>query len=401
MKAANVLYVVRNHGRRTIRASGRSVKAADLLYVVGPNSLTSRPSEFSKMFARLRDSKTLMARARSIEFFDLSKNSLEQTAAKNIERVLNQEILSGCADVQQRRFLFRCYWVPKFCMEILKLAGDRVNEGAPLWLWEHATYLLAYERMTWEMLLQSSPQETPNRGRKPQPPTSGVSALKLPPPASVDWFESLTAGFDFWTMRFDAWREAAVRSFRFYQGHYCPESTNPENANAQAALAGYIQGRTPLPTREARRVQNQLAEIGADLAFYFRNVLAPKPTQFGLDNLFECTADTPASTSSLALDTWLIEIWPLVESEGWLYPDLVDLIALKSGKWKALVGDDEQCRTRCKKLRLPLTRKGGPREGARRRGLQPTSVVNLATAIRGFGEQPVQWFKGQRGVVLS
>lgn len=375
------------------------MKAADLLYLVGPNSPTAgRPHDPGP--ARRLDLKTLNARARLVEYFDFAQNSVERIAAINVEEVFKRKILSGWPDPQQRRFLFRCYWVPNLCIEVLRSAGGQVIEGPPLWLWEHASYLVAYERMTWEMLLQGASQETIDRDRKPHPTTSGASALRSPPPSSVDWFASPTAGFDFWNMRFDAWREAAVRSFRFYQGHYCPESTDTNDANAQAALAGYIQGRTPLPTREARRVQNQLAEIGADLSFYFRNVKAPKPTQFGLDNLFECTAQTPASTSSLALDTWLLEIWPLVESEGWLYPDLVDLIALKSNRWKALVEDEEQCRTRCKKLRLRLVRKGGPRTAMRRFGLPSTPTVVLATTIRGFGEQPVQWFKGRANSFL-
>ena len=373
------------------------MQASDFLYHIGPNPPDFwRPWDLGR--ARSAHPKALKARERRQEYYDFAQNSLERIASGSIEKLFGVQILSGYP-VPQRRFLFRCYWVPKFCIEVLKAAGDRVNEGPPLWLWEHATYLVAYERLTWEMLQQISPRESTCRRRISQPTTSEARALKSPPPTCVDWFESPAAGFDFWNMRFDAWREAAARSFRYYQGHNCQESSDKNDANAQAALAGYIQGRTPLPPRAARKIQNQLAEIGADLAFYYRNREAPKPTQFGLDNLFECTAQTPPATSSLALDTWLHEIWPLVESEGWLYPDLVDLIARKADKWKALVSNTEQCRTRCKKLCLRLVRKGGPRRHARGGGLEPTSLVMLATTIRGLGEQPAQWFKGQRGLV--
>ena len=224
---------------------------------------------------------------------------------------------------------------------------------------------------------------------------SGLISWWVPHPSRA-FHQLAETRLAYWTSRFEAWRDAAQSSFIHYHSQYCSDLSKGDAVCRWAARAGYFQNRNPLPPPDFATVQKQIGRIQPDsLALLAKNWTAPKPTTYGDDNNLPLS---PPLLSALALDTWLIEIWPLVMIERWRKPDIIQVAGMKSPTSKILLNSVPQCTTRCNKLHLTVAVSGGASiflpDCAR-----VTPTAQLGAHIKCIGEDPEKWLRGQSGLV--
>jgi hypothetical protein len=319
--------------------------------------------------ALARKASTIAASLRASVFvqpsgaFPLATNPLEKSAALFYQRT-QSAFLDGYVVPGQRRFLFRYVFVPVFCKTVIAWYLKQ-EENPRYWLWQHGTYLLAFERLLVEMHLRKSVNLE-----------AGVlNALADP---SLDR--------RYWTRRFDQWREAARASYEYFIVKQSPQIR--KTAQPQAAHLGTLQNLSD-------------GELPDDLfSAMLENILAIPDAAAA----FKKTAGRikPARWGEAELDTWLIEIWPLVTEYGWNY---FDIWSVANEKWdKTDCGSYESVgkfSDRCKKmLRLRLSDAGQRKQG------RPKSVVEFdcpafpplapqAIWIRSIGVDEEAWICGQ------
>jgi hypothetical protein len=293
----------------------------------------------------------------------LARNPLEQSAALYYQNV-QPKYLDGYILPGQRQFLFRCLYVPVFCKAVIQHVVKR--EGQPrYWLWQHGTYLLAFERLLLEMHL-----------RKAIDLKAGVLNALVEP--SLDR--------RYWHRRFNQWREAARASYRHFIQKKSPQIR--KSVYAQAAHLGTMQNLSggQLP---GELFSTMLERINANpdaVAALKKTAGKTKPARWG----------------EAELDTWLLEIWPLVTEYGWNYFD-ISLVA--NEKWDktdpGAYESAEKFSDRCKKmLNLRLSPRGQSKQG-RPKSLDEFKVPTLAPlaplamGIRSIGADEEEWIRGQ------
>jgi len=289
----------------------------------------------------------------------LARNQLERSAALYYQKV-KPNYLDGYILPGQRRFIFRCLFVPMFCKAVI--AHVVKQEGQPrYWLWQHGTYLLAFERMLLEMHL-----------RKAVNLEAGVLNALVEP--SLDR--------RYWHRRFDQWREAARASYRHFIQKKSPQIR--KSVYAQAAHLGTMQnlsgGQLPgeLFSTMLKRIDANL-----DAAAAFRKTAGKiKPARWGEPEL----------------DTWLIEIWPLVTEYGWNYHDIW-LVAYK--KWNVSSESDAldkvtKLENRCKRmLHFRLGSAGQKKQGCPKEVDPLPFGFPLAMSLEPIAFSEEEWVVGQ------
>ena len=326
----------------------------------------------------------------------LAKSKFERKAADYAHDLFGFGFLEGYPEEDLwREFMFRCVFIPWFCIEVIKCTL-KCTPSPYLWVWEHATHLIAYERLCWE--IQVSGHATvlgPLRLRRRKAQGSPVPISWAVPHPSRAFHQLEGTRLEYWTSRFEAWRDAAQSSFIHYHSQYCSNPSKVDAATRKAALAGYLQNISPLPPSLFAALQSQIGgSLPDSLTLLAKNWADPQPTKYGAAN----RPPSPPWLSLLALDTWLIEIWPLVTVERWRKPDIVQVAGVKTPTSKDNLSSVEQCTTRCKKLHLSVAASGGPSI------LSPdtarvTPTAQLGAHIRCIGEDPVKWLRGQSGLV--
>lgn len=298
----------------------------------------------------------------------LAKNSLERAAALFLQKI-QPDYLAGYVQPRHRQFMFRCVYVPLFCKAVIEWQVRQ--EGAPkYWLWQHGTYLLAFERTLVEM-----------RSRK---------AIKLDD-GVLNAFADPYLDYRYWLRRFDQWRAAASASYRYFIQKQSPQIR--KSAQRGAAYLGTIKNLCggDLPKN---LFVGMLARINSDAsaAVAFNKIVKKiKPARWG----------------EPALDTWLIEIWPLVTEYGWNYHDVW---RVGNEKWDvpeaAPFESVARFSDRCKKmLGLKLSRQGGAKQGHPKNvGVVETpplpSFAAMAKWIQSIGEDEEEWIRGQLPATL-
>ena len=104
---------------------------------------------------------------------------------------------------------------------------------------------------------------------------------------------------------------------------------------------------------------------------------------------------------TLALETWLLEIAPLVRAHHWGYPDILLIAKDKFDHEHELVLTTGQIRSRCEKVGLRLSPKaqnGGRPSNARKLALRKSLAAQMASALKSTGEGGDEWMLGQRGL---
>ena len=354
---------------------------------------------------RLSTGEAVRLRAFELRTAGFAKTGLEKAITRTPWSAL---MMAASPSLPQDRaaaeFLFRCHIVPQFCIGSIKLLSPSAAPP-PLWLFEYAAYLLAYERMCLEMVLRRAGQpQSAGEQVLAEVPRSGSGVVKLGWPPT-EWFFAPGQSFSYWTSRFDAWRMAALSSFRYYHQQHCDDIGHPDQANAFASLAGYLHGKTPLPAKLFVTVHERL-EQSPDFArkLFNKNTHQPQASRFLKVNSRRRKAARETEVSPLVLDTWLIEIWPLVVAENWGYPDLIRIAENKFGSAQSVFDSESKLQVRCRKLHLKLgvDRARGGRPVQSRRVMKKLPPLGLLCAlIAGVGEHPESWMLGQRGLIAN
>ena len=267
-------------------------------------------------------------------------------------------------DLAHRDFLFHCLYVPLYSLIVIKLATAE-HEVSPLMLHEYTAYSLAFERMLLEIIFTRKSQQ----GKKIKP-KSLISIFAKPP-----------KGYAYWRDRFEEWRASVVKSYKHFELKHAPD-VKKGGATAVAAQLGNVLSRghkMPLDL-----FGDMIARIEQDqslLQIVRKNALKPNPARWGEPEL----------------DTWLIEIWPLVTRYGWNYPEVWSAAV---DRWGDECDEDEsfgsvtKIEERCKKmLGLKLGPGGQVRGGKAQTTAKPRRPLyfKFAVAIKSIGMEEENW----------
>lgn len=140
------------------------------------------------------------------------RNQFEKLAAEYWDRV-DLKPLSACQDAQATEFLFQCVYLPLFAALQIELITRTIPGDTKFWLYQPATYLIAWERMHLEMVLSLTRKARNSyRGVPWEKPVDLRSFDALPKP-TMKWFLEPPSERSHWLRRLDQWREAAEKSF--------------------------------------------------------------------------------------------------------------------------------------------------------------------------------------------
>lgn len=263
----------------------------------------------------------------------MSRNFVERAAALVLNR-LNPAWLMECRDPNAKKFLFRAFYVPLYSVCVIGFGTTRLGI-TPLLLHEYAEYALAMERMMLEIVMRR-----------------GLGKLKNQRPQSLlDLLSDPTEGYAFWLKRFEEWKASANKSYRHFIRKQAPD-TKKGGLKARAAFLGnMLQRAGKLPVDLLDVTLREVARDESAFNAFCKNALKPKPARWGEPEL----------------DTWLLEVWPLITMYSWNYYD-VWLVAI--AKWgddadgKRALGKPSTIEDRCKKmLNLHLGPGGREKQG--------------------------------------
>jgi len=273
--------------------------------------------------------------------------------------------------------------VPAYCAGVL--AGQfEANSKPPFLLWEYSTYVLAQKRTCTEMVLRW------HEKRRADGITKGwdsEAALKVWRKPLREWFENPQEGHEFWLRRFVQWRAAAGSSFKYYMGKRCRDVEHPDPVIAKAAFAGAVENLSGIPEVLLLDILRHIGAGGRRAkSAYHKNAGDPKT----------------ATCKCLELDTWLLEIWPLVTHYDWTYHDVWMVANRKfNTPEESPFEKSAQMRDRCKDalgLRLSeMARRssGRPPEPRESHVVTLPSLHALASGIVSIGEAPGDWIRGE------
>jgi len=142
------------------------------------------------------------------------------------------------SDVNRRRFLFRCFYVPVFAHYlVLKAAAMRETHGPLWWMYEFSTYYVAFERMFLEMLIDDAEHKRPAAVRIPKNLKQQIQV----PCADVRYFQNAAGDWKWWEGRFDVWHRAAGDSVRHFLKSQDRHIGSYDEAGDRAAVWGVIE----------------------------------------------------------------------------------------------------------------------------------------------------------------
>ena len=153
------------------------------------------------------DYKKRIAAYKRLALEALARNDFEQAAV----RLICPNALLQTEDADARRFLFRCFFVPQSLAALEINAGSKFNlkPGDPLppwWVFEAASYRLAFERTFLEMVLARAKKGRVEIDGKPwEVPELAERPANVPEP-SLEVFLECSSEAAVWEARFDQWR---------------------------------------------------------------------------------------------------------------------------------------------------------------------------------------------------
>ena len=296
----------------------------------------------------------------------LAQNPIEKSAAIFLQQICIG-IPRGIINPRHREFFFHCHLVPAYSLAAIKFVAR--SEGGPkYWLHEFGCNVLARERMSLEFILRKNPI-----------PGGNLLGTMLTCPE----------GPKYWQARFDQWHRAAQQSYAYFISRQFPDVRKLNPAQAKAALVGAMEKLSGgLPPK---LFSDTLARIESDTSLLTAFTKNATRTRLGRRGQPE-------------LDTWLLEIWPLVTEYGWSYHQVWEIA---HAKWDS----DDECldsvtrlEDRCKKqLGLRLAPAGKAKRG-RPPGISEDSKVPLpplpplaalAIGIKSLGATRETWVFGQ------
>lgn len=332
--------------------------------------------------------------SKPLAYFDLARSSAERNAACYLDPDGLPEALSKYPQKRQLQFLFRCYCTPRYCIKLLHRVSKDF-QPPPLLFWEFGTYLLAFERLHAEIAVRGLAtrwRHSHTTGALAQGILGGYSILPLP---GLGVFEQAAkAAPRLWEQRFDVWRAATLRSLDhlFRLGHRgCMDTFQP-------AMCGFGLGQVAEggATNVLRRefLKHFAQSQGTHLTVFETHLTRSRKVKVKFP--WPCTDD------QARVESWLIEIWPLVVSQRWGYPMVRELAKRKFGREHELLASARKVSSLCEGLDLTLhetRRKGGRPPKESRLALMHDWFTDFAVRMRAIAELGDEWMKGQRELI--
>lgn len=266
--------------------------------------------------------------------------------------------------------------MPLFCCAELAFF-DQSAEKVPIWLWERATYVLALERTCLELLIRWKIRVSRSRSGEPEPQLADWRRRPL-----VKWFDKAPEGYIFWLRRFHDWRNSARKSFLYYIGKHAPDTRHFDPTVRWPAFLGMMQKFFDLPVSVFGGMLDKLASDPWAAEIFQRNAHKRE-----------------SHLTGLALNTWLIEIWPLVTTYHWTYSDVLLTAGAKFASSSNSLKTVSQIEDRCKSLELYLSASGQNKTGRPRKKDEGAPVLSpfgsLALFIESIGCDEADWIRGQ------
>jgi len=233
-------------------------------------------------------------------------NSIERCVADYVQKQA-LDLFHPAWNSEQRCFFFKAYFVPCFWEGVIR-GYEKGFSQIPLWLGEPAAYVVALERMCLEFVWLS------RQRRKAKTPSSSRNPKKLVGMSVQEWFEAPPNGHGFWLWRFQEWRKAATRSFQLYFKKQLIGQKASQPDLMRAAFLGGLQHIGGMPDELLSSFDKRFLSQNLKARRIYRDAVKRlKPPRWKYD----------------ALDTWLIEIWPLVTAYAWNYHDVWKVASMK------------------------------------------------------------------------
>lgn len=298
--------------------------------------------------------------------FACAEGSFEQKIVKLAHGPI-AKYLNSVPD-QARKLAFRADWLPRICR-------DAVNELYPSHGWALGLfncYRLAGERTFAEYIFRKS-----NYFKQPLTKVMPVIEHYLSGPDSLI----------FWEKRFDQWLRSAIHSWSYFLLKQAGTMFKPSPKELEATLTGII----------ARHISSRTLEL---------------PSLVEPEMMWRFLKAKEAETQNLRckridVDTWLLEIWPIVTEYLWTYHDLQKATYQINGRDPdRFFKSPAQVRDRCKKvlnLKLsPKVSRGRPLEPKKSKKTDADiyyrpALFDLAKKIYPISPDVTAWFTGPFG----
>lgn len=280
------------------------------------------------------------------------------------------------------KLIFRCFVVPTLC-EMFVQAATKAPKKMSLYLNQFSSRVRAFERLDSDLKARDAQvREGKTNARASGPP----NWLNCTPEVAIQRLET-----------FDAWREAALRSFWYFHRQFYEDTGFADPKEQLAAWAGYVQSKTPLSNNLLAFLMHQ-EELSSpnSLTVFVRNLKKGQASKFGSAYLRWKSKPERDAPPTLMIDCWLIEIWPLVLDEEWGYGSLVKLAEVKFNGFEN-PPDYTTIQRRCGDLKLELAkcrRPGGPEPSCTRVKFPLSPTARLAVAIQAITEDSEKWLHG-------
>jgi len=333
------------------------------------------------------------ARSRLIERHQFATSSVERKAASALEEMFEGDVLAKYSGPIHRQFMFRFYWTPRYCIQCLKQLMTGKFSPLSLLLWEHGTYLLAFERMHAELVLSGCEPHAAEGHYADKPACQFVGRIQNLPLPCLDTFERAAhVNPEYWAARFEEWRCALLESIRhaYGLGYKGCEDT------FEAAMHGIAFGRLPnrvVPAGFESAMVGHFEALGQTHLATFHCYRA-RATKRGRAR----ARGSPSASDEDRLRSWLTGIWPLVRNRRWGSRMIQEIAKRKFGRSHQLLLETDQVGKLCEGWRLRL-------HGSRSPGGRPTkgdaetlnrdSYTLLAVELSGITELGDEWMKGQ------
>ncbi len=236
-------------------------------------------------------------------FVDFAPTQIEKYLIELIDRE-NQGILEPLSDPIAGMFLLRVIIIPLLCRGMIAKAAKESEESL-LWMGPLAAFNLALERTLLERLCRRRHQV--KQLAKPRA-ISGArqrEGRKIFGYPLFAWFRDSPEGFLFWMQRFDQWRKFAHKSWDYYISKQSKDVRDLKGVLQEAAVLGVLKQNNALPEKWFKNWRGSIEKNSKSKQVFRRN-----STKYSVK--------APNSD----LNTWLIEVWPLVLEYGWNYHDL-------------------------------------------------------------------------------
>ncbi len=299
----------------------------------------------------------------------LARNSFERVVACLIspKKLLCMQNEAG------RRFLFHCFFVPQFAVletaVSTKLNLDPKDRLPPWWIFEPASYILAFERTFLEIILAGAKQGHVHVGGQTwNLPHQAHGHVDLPKP-SMELLLEASAAAALWEARFDEWRASALQSFSYYMSLQSADITTRSDRGKLVSLWGAIEHLSPIPKELLAGIIEQLRREQANYLRVFYGAAAKlQPYR---------------RAGEADLDSWLIEVHPLTIRLAWGHEDLMRIGRQKFRRRTGGLASPAHLRSHMRRLNLrlspPASKPGIPK---RRRRFSKRAARAQARAIQ-------------------